>query len=248
MVILGAGNIAQHVYNVFQSAETLTVVQVYNRSAKALSYFKNTATTTNLKELVEADIYIIAVADDAIANISNKLPFTDRLVVHTSGSVNMHALNKKNRRGVFYPLQTFTKGVAVDFTSIPLCIESGKKEDLPFLKKIAEAIGSTWYRISSEQRQALHVSAVFVNNFSNHMYRIAHEVCEANNVPFEILKPLICETANKINTLTPYMAQTGPAKRGDEKTIENHLKKLDKDIHKEIYTLLTQSIAKTYGR
>ncbi|QHI35691.1 hypothetical protein IMCC3317_10380 [Kordia antarctica] len=248
IVILGAGNIAQHLYKVFQTTETLHVVQVYNRSAEALSYFKNTATTTNLKNLAEADIYIIAVADDAITSIANKLPFTNRLVVHTSGNVSMHELHKKNRRGVFYPLQTFTKDVTVNFSQIPICLETGEKSDFKILKTIADAIGSTSYKISSEQRRALHVSAVFVNNFSNHLYRIAHEICETNNVPFEILSPLIQETAKKITTLTPYMAQTGPAKRGDQQTIENHLEKLDKDIHKEIYTLLTQSIAKTYGR
>ncbi|MEM6722303.1 MAG: Rossmann-like and DUF2520 domain-containing protein [Bacteroidota bacterium] len=248
VVILGAGNIAQHLYTVFEAAEGITVVQVYNRSAKALLYFQNVATTTDLKALGNADIYIIAVADDAIASIANKLPFTNRLVVHTSGSANMHVLNKKNRRGVFYPLQTFTKGTKVDFSTIPICLESQEKADFPLLQKMANAIGSPSYKISSEQRRALHVSAVFVNNFSNHLYRIAHEICEANNVPFNILHPLIQETAHKINTLTPYMAQTGPAKRGDQKTINDHLAKLDKDIHKEIYTLLTQSIAKTYGR
>lgn len=248
MVILGAGNLAQHLYTVFRATENLEVVQVYNRSPKALSYFNAINTTTSLKELVEADVYIIAVADDAIPSIANKLRFTDRLVVHTSGSASMHILHKKNRRGVFYPLQTFTKGVKVDFTKIPLCLETGEKADFKILKKIADAMGSNSYKISSEQRRALHVSAVFVNNFGNHMYRIAHEISEANNVPFEILHPLIQETANKINTLTPYMAQTGPAKRGDQKTIDDHLEKLDKDIHKEIYTLLTQSIAKTYGR
>jgi predicted short-subunit dehydrogenase-like oxidoreductase (DUF2520 family) len=248
IVILGAGNIAQHLFEVFQTVEMLQVVQVYNRSEKALLHFKDVATTTSLKNLAEADIYMIAVTDDAIPSIANKLPFTDRLVVHTSGSASMHELHKKNRRGVFYPLQTFTKGVKVDFSSIPICLETGEKADFKVLKAVADAIGSVSYKISSEQRRALHVSAVFVTNFTNHLYRIAHEVCETNNVPFEILNPLIQETAKKITTLTPYMAQTGPAKRGDQKTIDNHLEKLDTDIHKEIYTLLTQSIAKTYGR
>lgn len=248
VVILGAGNIAQHLYTVFETTSEITVVQVYNRSEKALRYFQNVPTTTSLKALFEADVYVIAVADDAIASIANKLPFTDRLVVHTSGSASMHVLHKKNRRGVFYPLQTFTKGTKVDFSTIPLCLESQEKTDFTLLQTMASAIGSTSYKISSEQRRALHVSAVFVNNFSNHLYRIGHEICEANNVPFKILHPLIQETANKISTLTPYMAQTGPAKRGDQKTINDHLAKLDKDIHKEIYTLLTQSIAKTYGR
>jgi predicted short-subunit dehydrogenase-like oxidoreductase (DUF2520 family) len=248
MVILGAGNLAQHLYTAFQTTAQATVVQVYNRSEKALRYFKEVPTTTSLKTLLEADVYVIAVADDAIAKIANKLPFTDRLVVHTSGSASMHVLPKKNRRGVLYPLQTFTKGTTVDFSTIPFCLETSLKEDFATLKMLTACLGSPSYRISSEQRRALHVSAVFVNNFSNHLYRIAHEICEANNVPFDILKPLIQETAHKINVLTPYMAQTGPAKRGDEKTINDHLEKLDKKIHKEIYTLLTQSIAKTYGR
>ncbi len=248
VVILGAGNIAQHLFTVFEATEEISVVQVYNRTEKALKYFQNVATTTSLKTLLEADLYLIAVADDAIASIANKLPFTDRLVVHTSGSASMHVLHKKNRRGVFYPLQTFTKGAHVDFSTIPICLEAREKADFTLLQNIATTIGSSFYKISSEQRRALHVSAVFVNNFSNHLYRIAHEICEANNVPFEILQPLIQETADKINTLTPYMAQTGPAKRGDQETINDHLAKLDKDIHKEIYTLLTQSIAKTYGR
>jgi predicted short-subunit dehydrogenase-like oxidoreductase (DUF2520 family) len=248
MVILGAGNLAQHLYTAFQTTTQVSVVQVYNRSEKALKYFTDVPTTTSLKDLVVADMYVIAVADDAIASIANKLPFTDRLVVHTSGSASMHVLHKKNRRGVLYPLQTFTKGTKVDFSTIPFCLETAQKEDFTTLQTVTNALESPSYKISSEQRRALHVSAVFVNNFSNHMYRIAHEVCEANNVPFKILSPLIQETANKINTLTPYMAQTGPAKRGDQKTINDHLEKLEKKIHKEIYTLLTQSIAKTYGR
>lgn len=248
IVIIGAGNIATHLFNVFEATTDLNVVQVYNRSPKALLPFKNTPTTTDVKDLVDADVYVIAVSDDAIASISNKLPFTNRLVVHTSGSASMHVLHKKNRRGVFYPLQTFTKGTTVDFSTIPMCLEAREKSDLATLKSMAEAIGSTFYKISSEQRSALHVSAVFVNNFSNHLYRIAHEICEANNVPFEVLKPLIQETAHKITTITPYMAQTGPAKRGDEKTIDKHLNLLEKDIHKNIYTLLTQSIEETYGR
>ena len=248
LVLLGAGNVAQHLFTVFNATPSLDVVQVYNRSKKPLTFFKNTPVTTDLKDLAVADVYVIAVADDAIASISNKLPFTDRLVVHTSGSASMHVLHKKNRRGVLYPLQTFTKGTTVDFTTIPFCLEARKKDDFALLQSITDAIGSKSYKISSEQRRSLHVSAVFVNNFSNHLYRIAHEICEANNVPFEILKPLIQETAKKIETVTPYMAQTGPAKRGDEKTINAHLQELDKDIHKEIYTLLTQSIAKTYGR
>ena len=182
-----------------------------------------------------------------ISTLSTMLPFENRLVAHTSGSVNIHDLDKKNRRGVFYPLQTFSKEVPIDFNDVPICLEALDKNDLDILIHLAEAIGSPWYKISTEQRQTLHVAAVFVNNFTNQLYRIAHEISDAKNINFEILKPLISETAKKIQEVSPYMAQTGPAKRNDKKTIKKHLKLLEKENHKAIYELLTESIKKTHG-
>jgi len=162
--------------------------------------------------------------------------------------VSIHDLDRKQKRGVFYPLQTFTKGVEINFEKVPICIEALEKEDLNMLKNLAESLHSPVYKISTEQRQTLHVAAVFVNNFSNQLYRIAHEITDAKHIPFDILKPLIQETAQKIDTLSPYMAQTGPAVRNDKKTIKRHLKLLENENHKELYELLTQSIKKTHGR
>ena len=202
----------------------------------------------DVSDLKEADLYLLAVSDDAIAEVSSSLHFEDKLLVHTSGSVNIHDLDRKNRRGVFYPLQTFSKEVEMDFKDVPICIETLDKNDLNTLKALADAIGSESYKISTEQRQTLHLAAVFVNNFVNQLYRIGHEITDIKNINFDILKPLILETAKKVQTVSPYMAQTGPAKRNDKKTIKKHLKLLDNEIHEDIYKLLTESIQRTHGR
>ena len=246
--LIGAGNVALHLYKVFSNAKDVRIVQWYNRNIKKISSYKNEVyVTDDINDLKASDIYILAISDDSIARVSSKLPFENEFVVHTSGSVNIHDLDKKNTRGVFYPLQTFSKSSEINFENVPMCIESEDKSKLELLKDLAESINSPIYKISTEQRQTLHLSAVFVNNFTNQLYRIAHEISDAQRINFEILKPLIKETANKIDELSPYMAQTGPAKRNDKKTIKRHLKQLDNVEHKKIYELMTQSIQKTHG-
>ena len=138
-------------------------------------------------------------------------------------------------------MQSFTKDKSVDFNSVPFCLETKNSEDFNLLEALAKSIGEKTYKINSEQRKKLHVAAVFVNNFTNHMYKIANDICEKNNVPFEILYPLIEETAKKIQSISPIDAQTGPAKRNDEQTIKNHLENLNLQ-QQEIYKLITKSI------
>ncbi|MBA6152442.1 Rossmann-like and DUF2520 domain-containing protein [Gelidibacter maritimus] len=247
VVILGAGNVATHLFNAFYNANDITVSQWFNRNISHLSSYKNkVAITDNLSELKEADLYIIAVSDDAIANLSSQLTFENRLVVHTSGTVNIHDLDKKNRRGVFYPLQTFSKTAELNFADVPICIEAIDKSDRRILKGLAKAVGSNSHKVNTNQRKALHLAAVFVNNFTNQLYRVAHEITEAEGVEFDILKPLILETAKKVQILSPYMAQTGPAKRNDKKTLKKHIDLLKDEQHQAIYELLTASIQKTH--
>jgi len=248
-IILGAGNVATHLYHALQKADGVTVSQWYNRNLSPLQQFKNEVDiTSDITALKKADIYIIAVSDDAVAKLSTQLPFENRLVVHTSGSVSISDLNKKHQRGVFYPLQSFSKTASLDFSEVPICLEIERKSNLSILKGLAEAIGCKHYKVNSEQRSALHLSAVFINNFTNQLYRIGHEITESKGVEFEILKPLIKETAHKVETISPFMAQTGPAKRNDKKTIQKHLNALEKDIHKNIYELMTKSIKETHGK
>jgi len=248
VIILGAGNVATHLHKAFKEADGVTVIQWYNRNLKSLQAHKNDVEIiSDISKLKEADIYVLAVSDDAVVELSAKLPFKDRLVVHTSGSVNIHDMDKKNKRGVFYPLQTFSKDTEIDFTEIPICIEALEKSSHPIMKQLAKAIGCKSHRINGDQRSALHLAAVFVNNFTNQLYRIAHEITENSGAEFDILKPLIAETAHKIETLSPYMAQTGPAIRNDKKTIKKHLSLLENEMHEDIYKLLTKSIQETHG-
>ena len=249
VTILGAGNVASHLYKAFKNDKDVTVKQWYNRTYSDISSYANEVNTIDdLSKLEDADIYIMAVSDDSIASLSRALPFENRLVAHTSGSVSIHDLDKTNQRAVFYPLQTFSKDAELNFSEIPICIEVTEKANLQFMKDLAEALGCTAHKINTEQRQTLHLSAVFINNFTNQLYRIAHEISDAKSINFDILKPLIMETARKVQDMSPFMAQTGPAKRNDKKTIKRHLKQIESEEHKVIYELLTASIKKTHGQ
>jgi predicted short-subunit dehydrogenase-like oxidoreductase (DUF2520 family) len=241
--IIGSGNVAQHLIQAFAKTTEIELVQVFSRKPELLfSLVPNHKIISDYNLLKAVDLIIIAVSDDAIAIVSAQITLKNQLVVHTSGSVSMDALNSKNRHGVFYPLQTFSVSKEIDFKLIPICLEATTRKDYQILEKVAKSISDVTYNINSEQRKALHVAAVFVSNFVNHLYQIGNELCLENDLSFEILKPLITETANKIQTLSPTQAQTGPAKRNDTQTIKAHLSFLTNDNQKEIYKLLTKSI------
>jgi predicted short-subunit dehydrogenase-like oxidoreductase (DUF2520 family) len=245
VVILGSGNVASQLIKAFLKIDTINLKQVYTRNQEDINTLKDSIDTTNdISLLKQADITIIAVSDEAISSISSHIK--NSFVVHTSGSVDMKSLNNIGRKGVFYPLQSFSKKKLVDFKNIPICLESETNEDLLKLEELVSLLQSKSYILSSHQRKKIHVAAVFANNFSNHMYTIANEICEKYNIPFDILHPLIEETSNKIKNLTPEKAQTGPAKRNDAETIENHLNLLS-EKQQEIYLKITQSIQE-YGK
>ena len=243
ITIIGSGNVAQHLIKAFTKSEAVEIVQVFSRKKEVLlSLLNEDLIITDLNNFQPADLYIIAVSDNAINEVSKQLPFQNQLVVHTSGAAPIDILDPKNRRGVFYPLQTFSKSKDVDFSNIPICLEAENTFDYRELESGAKCITKAVFAIASEQRKALHVAAVFVNNFTNHLYQIGKDICDEHRVPFEVLKPLIQETAEKINTLGPSDAQTGPAKRNDSNTIESHLAFLTNENQKNIYNILTQSI------
>ena len=241
--IIGSGNVAQHLIQAFGKTTGIELVQVFARNVASVSHLMPIdKITSDFNELKSVDLTIISVTDDAIADVSKALPFSNQFAVHTSGSLAMEALDNKNRQGVFYPLQTFSKLKAVDFKTIPICLEAQNEKDFQMLETVAKSISDSVYEINSEQRKALHVAAVFVSNFVNHLYQIGNDICIENNLPFDILKPLIQETANKILTLPPNEAQTGPAKRKNTQTINAHLNFLKDANQKEIYRMLTKSI------
>ncbi|CAA0235471.1 DUF2520 domain-containing protein [Tenacibaculum maritimum] len=242
IVIIGNGNVAAHLIDAFLASKEVNLVQVFARDIEKVAHLKHqTSTTNSLKLLKNADIIIIAVSDDAISDIADSIASKSALVVHTSGGASINLLKNNSRKGVFYPLQSFSKDKKVDFKTIPLCLEAQTNDDLMLLEKLALTIGNAIYHINSKQRKQLHIAAVFVNNFVNHLYHIGSDICEKHDIPFEILHPLIIETASKIQQLSPKNAQTGPAIRNDQKTLISHLKSLCSQ-QQYIYKILTKSI------
>ena len=245
--ILGFGNVGQHLYKAFLAKESIKVVQVYSR--RKLEKFNNSTIpfVHSIAGLKEADVHIIAMPDDAIPGFSQQLNFTDSLVVHTSGSVPIHDISHTGRKGVFYALQTFSKEAPIDFASIPICIEATHKKDLKTLEELGEAISGKTVEINSEDRKKLHVAAVYVNNFVNHLYHISENYLNENQIDFDLLRPLITETAKKVQRISAKEAQTGPARRQDIDTIKKHLQMFGEESNlSEIYKIMTHSIIQTY--
>ncbi len=196
------------------------------------------------KEDLEADLIIIAVSDKAIEEVISKFKLEKSILVHTSGTMDMDILrNSSENYGVFYPLQTISKAIEVDFSSIPLCIEASNEKTFSLLSNLANKLSKKVYKISSEQRKEIHIAAVFANNFTNHLFGIAKQELEKKDIPFEILFPLIDQTIAKIKENNPFDVQTGPAKRGDVLIMESHQARLEDD-EREIYKLLSGKIIK----
>jgi predicted short-subunit dehydrogenase-like oxidoreductase (DUF2520 family) len=248
VVLLGTGNVSKNLFESFLNSDEIDVLRVAGRSEKGLVHFKNRAeTSTDWNALPKADIYILAINDDAIAEVSKNL-MINGLIVHTSGSVPVAVLADHSHSGVLYPLQTFTSDRIIDLDKVPFCLEAKDPTDLDLLQKFAQLLSNHVVHISSEKRKVLHLAAVFVNNFTNHMYTIANDISETNDLDFDLLKPLIKETVSKLDYLSPAEAQTGPAKRGDLKTLHGHLDLLKDSQHREIYKLMSNAIKASYGK
>lgn len=247
--IIGAGNVAFHLARAFVE-NTIQVKQIYNRTlhkAEIIGEANKIAFTDKISELEPADLFVIAASDAAISELSLHIPFTDTMVVHTSGSIPMSALKGNYQKGVFYPLQTFSKGRNLEYDDIPIFVEAENPENAKNLYDLAFRISNHVEIIDSQQRAKLHLAAVWVCNFVNHLYQKGEELTQAAKLDFNYLKPLIAETAAKIDELSPKQAQTGPAKRNDEIVINKHLEMIDNELDKDLYKKLSESIAKTYN-
>ncbi len=247
IVLLGAGNVATQLGKALHENGYL-ISQVYSPTKKSATTLANklkSNAVTDLKNIdLTASLYIISVKDDAISEVAQQLKLKDQIVAHTSGTVDLNVLKGCSKNyGVFYPLQTFSKEKDVDFKSIPICIESNNKATATSLEYFAKSISKNVQKINSEQRKILHVAAVFACNFSNHLYTIAASILTEHRLSFELLKPLIAETADKIKFNDPAKMQTGPAIRKDVKTMNAHLKLLSSDKKlKQIYKLMSEHI------
>jgi len=251
IVILGAGNVAFHLTRALIE-NTCNVRQIFNRTlehAREIGEANRISYTDKISEIEKADIYIIASADSGIEEFSHYIPYDDVLVVHTSGSSPMFVLKGDYRKGVFYPLQTFSKERTMRYDNIPFFIEAENPEDLKTLNDLGNRISNEVHELNFASRMQVHMTGVWANNFVNHLYYIAGNICEQNNVPFDVLLPLIQETANKVIEMSPKDAQTGPAKRGDQVIIDRHLEALQDDSRLlQIYQILTDSIKRVYEK
>ena len=249
VALLGAGNLATNLGKAL-SRKGFRILQVFSRteqSAQELAKAIGTDYITDLEQLSpHARLCIAALKDDAIAELAPQIARHARnaLLVHTAGSLSIDIWKgHAERYGVFYPMQTFSKQQEVDFGEIPFFIEANSPDNAALLKKIAGTLSASVHELSSEERKRLHLAAVFASNFTNHMYAMAHEVLKDIHLPFDILLPLIDETARKVHRLSPQEAQTGPAIRYDEKVIRSHINLLEhRPRLQEIYKLLSKSI------
>jgi predicted short-subunit dehydrogenase-like oxidoreductase (DUF2520 family) len=249
ITIIGSGNVATHLAAAFKNAGH-RIVQVYGRdmqNAALLAYHVKAEAIDDLENIdAETDLFVISVKDDAIVSIAESLVQHKRLTVHTSGATDLQSLSATiPTAGVFYPLQTLSKNKEVDFLTVPLCIEGANEQITLELEQLAQTISNKVHRIDSAQRKTLHLAAVFACNFPNYLYDMARQLLQDQRIDFELIRPLILETAQKVQDHLPGEVQTGPAIRNDENTMAMHTQMLeDEPGLKMIYELLSQGIIK----
>jgi predicted short-subunit dehydrogenase-like oxidoreductase (DUF2520 family) len=238
--------VATHLGNAFKQAG-FSIAAVYSRDIQKATVLADNIEAKPFSQLdlipSTADLYLIAVNDSAIAELANQLPIVNGLVVHSSGTMPIQVLNKHKRVGVFYPLQSLSKNIPVSSADIPVLLETVQTEDLIALETVAKQCGMNTFVVNSDDRKTVHLAAVFANNFSNYLYTVAEQILSIKGIPFDMLKPLIIETARKVQHHKPSEVQTGPAKRKDVSTMELHLQLLEKTPqYKKIYELLSKGI------
>lgn len=247
IAIIGSGNVAYHLALAFHENHFF-VSQIIGRNKKALEEIHQRtgfAYEIDFNKIKPADVYIIAVKDDSISESASKIKVKNTLVLHTAGSVSLDVIPQNFRRGVIYPLQTFSKNKKLKYNDIPFFIETENEKDKETVMELAQIISPKVMYADESTRNQLHLSAVFACNFTNHLFAIAEELCHQKNIPFEYLLPLISETTEKIKNLSPKDAQTGPARRNDLPILKKHISGLDGNT-KKIYEIISQNIIKTY--
>lgn len=249
ITLIGSGNIATHLGAAFKNAGH-QIVQVYSRNLQNASLLAYNIKSEPVDDLAllnsDADLFVISVNDGAIGDIAQKLAGYGKLIVHTSGATSIETIRLfTEQAGVFYPLQTFSKTKEVNFSTVPLCIEGADDGITNQLLTLAWTISQNVYKVDSAQRKILHLAAVFACNFPNYLYYAAGSLLKQHDLDFDMLKPLILETAEKVQAHLPQDVQTGPAVRNDEKTMNAHLGLLAQNAElQEVYKLLSQLIIK----
>ncbi len=247
---IGAGNLAWHLAPAFDNSG-YAVKEVFSPNPKHAEDLTERLYQAEVKATLDfstsdSRIFIIAVSDNVIKQVAQEIILPDEaLLVHTSGSVAVEELNfaAAAASGVFYPLQTFSKNRKADFKNLPIFVEANMPEAEEVLFEMGRALGGNIQKMDSQQRAALHLTAVFASNFTNHMITLSSQLAEQHNIPFDWLKPLIRETIEKNLSLGPMQSQTGPARRGDLEILDKHIELLkENEKVAEIYRLISQHI------
>ena len=251
IVILGAGNVATHLAWALKNIGH-EISQIFSRtqlSAATLALQLDTDYCASPALLKQADLYIYALSDNALEAVISEVNIHSGIHIHTAGSVNMNIFEARfDNFGVFYPLQTFSKDKDIDFSEVPIFVEGNNKNVTDKLFELAKSLTNKPFVATSDQRVRLHIAAVFACNFSNYFYTLASDILKNESIPFDILHPLIQETASKIQTLTPVDAQTGPARRNDTDTMQKHLEMIEDEDLKKIYSDLSERISERYKK
>ncbi|RZK42982.1 MAG: DUF2520 domain-containing protein [Pedobacter sp.] len=250
VVLVGSGNVATHLALALHAIGN-TIAQVWSRNqshASKLADKVNAKAISNLSEAdLSADFCVVSIKDDAVGEVAELLRGFKGIVVHTSGSVDIAVFaGVFERYGVLYPLQTFSIDKPVDFSNIPMCIEASDADTLNAVGQFANKLSTNVREISSEKRRVLHLAAVFACNFTNYLYTLSNDLLNENDLDFNIIRPLILETAAKVQEAYPKDVQTGPAIRNDEQTLNKHKAMLTAQPELlAIYQTLSDSIKKT---
>lgn len=249
LALIGSGHVAHQLGHALRQAN-VHITAVASRTSQHGRLLAEKLQATYISDLggidPDTDVILIAVSDKAIQEVANQLqPGTSAVVAHTSGATPSSILNKFIHFGVLYPAQSLRKEVAIDPKTIPLGVEGNDHTAQSLLWELASAISDKTFACDSRQRLALHTAAVFANNFTNAMFMIAHGLLQENNLPFDLLLPMIRETAERVQQHIPADVQTGPASRGDNASITRHIDFLKKHPdYQEIYNLVSAFITK----
>lgn len=245
IVLIGAGKVATALALSLKNKRK--IIQVYSHTfanARPLANKLSCPFTNDLKKITpDADVYIIAVKDDAIAKVASALKLKGKTVIHTSGATGLEVLKKvTDNTGVLYPPYSFIKGRPL-VKNVPFCIEASNKKVKAQLMDLVKDFSGNAYPMTSKQRAVLHIAGVFANNFTNHMFVIANDIAKKANIPFEVLFHLIDDTVVNLKHQSPELNQTGPAKRRDKKTLKKHEQMLkDNPRYLALYKLISKSI------
>jgi predicted short-subunit dehydrogenase-like oxidoreductase (DUF2520 family) len=249
---IGAGNVAEALALALyrEKQNIISVTSAGGTSAKALAAKTASVAQEGYRFTDSTDIIIIAVNDSSIKQVTGLIECNeDTIIIHTAGSVHINTLQRFDKAGVLYPLQTFTKGRVVNMKAVPFFIEATDEETLEVIRELALLIGSSVHQCVSERRKLLHLAAIFACNFPNFMMTIGSDIVSRAGFNSGVLNPLIKEMAGKAVAMGPEEAQTGPARRNDKETINDHLEILSYSAeYHDIYEQISNMIIHYYNK